>query len=981
MQVMAAGDKPLQTLAESVATCLRDINSAALVASPIEFGLIVHLPRTEHVAAGADLVVMHDPGDAFIRLSIHGSFDADAAAAIAQQLNSAFIALSTNDATPMAMVRLGGRDEHALIDSKNTGATASIPEEAVTLSIERQVGRTPQRIALRTKARDWTYVDMWAAVEHRARWLQSKGARAHMRIALCLPRCADLWITALAVLRTGAAYVPLDPSHPHARINEMCADGDVVFVVSDNAARKGHTFSDVTLHCLEDESTVDDALSEHPSPDHLAYIIYTSGSTGAPKGVMVAHRSLQTLFVGLDHALTPKSDAVWLSVTAPTFDPSVPDMMWTLARGHCVAIHETHSVFLAGESTTIAEDILKFGAQRLQCTPSAAAMLLSDPRGPAALAQLDALQVGGEAISQTLARQIKASMRPDAALINIYGPTEITVWISATAIETETVPIDIGRPFANARMHVLAPDGGEQAALAPGELWLGGPSLSLGYWRRAALTQESFIDDPWARGRLYRTGDIVRRGLDGRIIYLGRKDHQVKVRGHRIELAEVERAVAQALQAEAVKVLPRRIGADAISDTHLEAFFTLPAGVAYNEAIARASIEALLPAPMAPRVLVRLDAFPLTPNGKIDRRALLENNAHTHPTRVLAPASDLETQLLAIWRDAMPNAAFDLEDDFFAVGGESLTGARILAKARDVFGVTLGLSAFLEAPSIRQMAALISARGHKSGQIRLTIQRGHSKKRPLFCIHGAGGNVVMFRALAKHLGGDRAIHAFQARGVDTDDEPMTDVSAMSAAYLAALREIDPVGPYCLSGFSSGGVVALDMAQRLENEGANVDLVILFDTLAPWRNEEHVGLYDRIRLAPKASPKIVGRWIEERVKKTFEFSAPPATPELTDIERRSQRVLAAMNRATRRWKPTPYNGAVLLYRAKQARLAYLAAGPTLGWESFLNGRLEIMTIDSDHHGMWDEPAIGMIGQTLEARLQRLDEDDQLTATRG
>jgi amino acid adenylation domain-containing protein len=977
--VTAAGDK---TIIELTAEAEAALAAPAAEATSMAAAVVLLAEARALETIEADLVCAYDAATESLHVRLSPNFAPAGATSALDQLAHALAIAEAQDTRPLAQVWLASRANEARWSAQTTGPSRHIAEESITRSIARQAEATPDRLALLGAARSWTYRQMWAVVESRAGWLRQRGAGPGKRVAICLRQSPDLYLSVAAVLRAGAAYVPLDPLHPSARIDRIREDAGAALVLCDADARARHAFTGGTLIALEEEQPAAPP-PEHPGTDDLAYIIYTSGSTGAPKGVAVAHRSMQAEFAGLDLAQGSATPTVWLGVTRPTFDPSVSDLLWTLSRGHTVAVHEGTDLFSDTAGLSVAADILRHGAKRLQLTPSAAAMLLADPQGPNALSQLDALQVGGEAISRHLASAILAHMRPDAGLYNFYGPTETTVWISAGAIDPDQPRADLGQPFANTRLHVLAPDGGEQAPYTPGEIFIGGATLSLGYWNSPAQTERAFVTDPHGRGRLYRTGDLAMRLEDGRLVYLGRSDHQVKVRGHRIELAEVERAVAQAGPFEQIAVLAQPLEIDGQTDNRLIAFLKLRAGASYDEPKLRAALSTLLPAAVTPSAFVTLETFPLTPNGKIDRRALLERAPIAAVTTEFD--SDLEKTLHAIWAQALGVQTLGRDDDFFALGGNSLAGARILAAVSQQLGPTLGLAVFLRAPTVASMAASLAEsplNPPSSGPL-VQLTAGAQGASAFYCVHGAGGNVLILQKLAASLGSQHSFYGFQARGVDSSQTPLEDIREMASFYVEALRAHDPHGPYRLGGFSGGGVIAQEMAHLLRAQGSRVQLVVLFDTLAPWLLERRLGLLERLKLTPEVSPRILLNWLR-RLAPTKQTIA-----ETTLVEQRGEAVIDAMNRALAAWRPpgAPRSAArhvsehdvrastldtpTLLFRATHARLSYVAAGAALGWDAVLKGPLEIAPIDADHFDMLEGPPVAKVAALLRQRLASLD----------
>jgi amino acid adenylation domain-containing protein len=965
LAVTADGHASPKDLLDAAETALDAPPAPTTETLPIAF---IEIADQEANLAGREIQICLHPDGLTSELALPADLPAEIAKAIVAQFQRALALAASRDPTPCGRIRLASADAQSIEDRAATGPRDAIPITPITTDLARQAAATPDRIALIGRTQQWSYQQIWDETDARAAWLRSLGAGPGSRIGVCLARTPHLPISIIAILRTGAAFVPMDASHPTARIAQIAADAEVNFILSDDESLNRHDLSAFKVHSLEHQTAAEPAPPLPQDVDQLAYIIYTSGSTGAPKGVMVAHRSLQAEFVGLDRAQDGPNPTTWFGAAAPTFDPSIADMLWTLSRGHTLCIYEQANAFTANENASAAVQIIAGGARRMLCTPSFAALLLADPTGRRALSQLEVMQVGGEPISQGLASDVLSHMAPGARLLNFYGPTECTIWSTSGAIDPNDSVIDLGEPFSNVRLHVLAPDGAEQAAPLQGELCISGPHLSLGYWRRPEQTAAQFPNDPFGRGRIYRTGDIVRRLSDGRIVYVGRRDFQAKVRGHRVELAEIERALLQAGPIEQAIALIRSSDSGDVVDNQLDAFFTLRQGERANTESLRAAMQTLLPAAIIPDRLIAVDAFPLTPNGKIDRRALTKD--HAPRAHDATPKDQDPNQMLSIWRACLARPDHTGSDDFFANGGHSLIGARILAAAADRFGVQLPLSAFLHVRTADAMFALIQSNFPQSTSGPLVVMTpGRANTTPLVCVHGAGGNVMLFQSLADRMGKDQPFWGLQAPGVDGASAPLTSIADMAESYIDALIKANPRGPYCLAGFSGGGVVAVEMAHRLVLQGRNAPLVILFDTLAPWFATDHISLADKIRLAPRTSPITIARWFKAALFDRRQDGAPQ-----TEIERHGAAVIAAMNHALSNWTPPPFRGEVVLFRAQTARLSYVAAGPDLGWQDTFSGPFTSIPVKADHETIFQGESGAIIAETLQTMLTRYSRDD-------
>jgi acyl-coenzyme A synthetase/AMP-(fatty) acid ligase len=414
----------------------------------------------------------------------------------------------------------------------------------------------------------------------------------------------------------------------------------------------------------------------------LAYVIYTSGSTGLPKGVMIEHRTVTNFFAGMDRVLGARTrPGVWLAATSLSFDISVLELLWTLARGFTVVVQAEDD-----KAGSFAAAVRAHGVTHFQCTPSMAGLLVADPEARAALGQLEALLVGGEAVSPPLARELAAALRGD--LYDVYGPTETTIWSTSARVDRDEAAraqaISIGRPLANTTVYVLDPRREPVPVGVAGELYIGGAGVARGYLRRPELTAERFVANPFGEGRLYRTGDLCRWLPDGRLEFLGRVDHQVKIRGHRIELGEVEHALREAAGLREVVVVARPAAAGQPGGDRLVAYL---AGAAPPAGELRRLMRERLPEPLVPSAFVVLDGLPLTPNGKIDRKALpapedapgaAGDPAEEEVPHVVEPRTPTEQAIAEIWRELLGVKRVSIYDNFFDLGGHSLLSPQVM---------------------------------------------------------------------------------------------------------------------------------------------------------------------------------------------------------------------------------------------------------------------------------------------------------------
>jgi amino acid adenylation domain-containing protein len=581
--------------------------------------------------------------------------------------------------------------------------------------IRDQAARTPDAVAAVFEREAMTYGELENRAEKLAAQLRALGAGPGNLVGICMERSLEMLVGLLAILKSGAAYVPLDPSYPRERLAGMLEDSQVPLLLTQHHLAGMFPAQHVRL-LFPGEEWIGSPPFETPSApfdsENLAYVLYTSGSTGKPKGVMVTHRNVLNFFAGMDEILGCEP-GVWLAVTSISFDISVLELFWTLARGFKVVIvSENARVPETDETRGVARDYslpaqaLLHGATHLQCTPSFARMLTCWPEALQALRPLRALLIGGEALTGALAARLRPSF--SGRILNMYGPTETTVWSTVWDLsgeESETSVVPIGRPIANTRVFLVGPDLQPVPAGAVGELCIGGDGLARGYWKRPELTAEKFVAAPFQPGeRLYRTGDLARRRPDGTLEFLGRTDHQVKIRGHRVELGEIESVMAlhSGVRECVVTVRP-----GLPEEPQVVAYVVLMPPPPEPAAL-RAFLRRKLPAHMIPAAFVPLDVLPLTPNGKIDRAALpAPQNLPSRPAALAAPKPALEPAVAAIWRNVLGIEDPGMSESFFDLGGHSLQMVRVQALLKEELGIDVPLLELFRNPTIRSLARFL----------------------------------------------------------------------------------------------------------------------------------------------------------------------------------------------------------------------------------------------------------------------------------
>ncbi|MDQ2869302.1 MAG: amino acid adenylation domain-containing protein [Acidobacteriota bacterium] len=569
---------------------------------------------------------------------------------------------------------------------------------------EEQVERTPQADAVVFGGERLSYLDLNERANRLAAYLKKRGVGPEVLVGLCVERSLEMVVGLLGILKTGGAYLPLDPSYPQQRLAFMLEDSAARVVLTQESLAKSLPSGDFDRVRLDaDWSEIARESGEKPQSgvraENLAYVIYTSGSTGTPKGVAVEHRSVVNLLLSMRDGLSPQEGDVMLAITTLSFDIAGLEVYLPLVTGACVAVAARETVL---DGRVLRDQLVQCGATMMQGTPTSWRLLLD------AGWQGEGLRVvlcGGEAISRDLADRL---LDKNLLVWNLYGPTETTIWSTGHQVKPDTGSVPIGTPLANTQVYILDGQGVPVPVGLPGDLYVAGAGLARGYLNRPELTAEKFVRDPFRtdKARMYKTGDRGRFLPGGDIQFLGRLDDQVKIRGFRIEIGEVEAAVARHPEVDACVVSAR---SEESGDKRLVGYVVARGGAQLSVLQLRDFLKITLPDHMIPATFVFLDALPLTPNGKIDRKALPapEPSRTSAGDSFVAPRNPVEEALSRIWGQVLGIERVGVFDNFFDLGGHSLLATRLMVRVRDGFSVDLPLSTLFRSPTIAEFARVL----------------------------------------------------------------------------------------------------------------------------------------------------------------------------------------------------------------------------------------------------------------------------------
>jgi amino acid adenylation domain-containing protein len=839
--------------------------------------------------------------------------------------------------------------------------SVDVPDATACQLFEEQVQDSPQAVAVSDASVEWSYAELDRRANAVASRLRAQGVEPGSLVAICAGRSAKMLAGLLGIWKAGAAYVPLDPSYPKDRLQFILEDSGATLVLTESgmSATLGGISAPIILldDCL---ATTDSGDAFNPSPDDLAYVLYTSGSTGRPKGVAVPQSALTNLLYSMGRMLDAGPGDTILALTTISFDIAGLELFLPLICGARVHIAGREE---ASDGRLLADAIQASGATIVQATP-ATWQILADTgwQGKADLRML----CGGEALPASLAEWLCARGR----VWNVYGPTETTIWSTAAELFPDDLRVVIGKPIDNTSVYVLDPSGRPVPAGVPGELYIGGAGLARGYWNRDELTAEKFVRNPipgQLDSRLYRTGDLVRYLADGNLEFLHRLDSQVKLRGFRIELEEIESVLRShpGVRAAAAKIFDPESAAARLVAFYSPSVENCPG----LEGSLRDLAASKLPSYMVPSAFVAMPELPLTPNDKVDRRALLAPAEAPRNTEVTGPRDSTETLLVQIWERVLDRRPIGIHDDFFALGGHSLLGARLLARLDQAFGTRLLLSTFFEAPTVAQMAERLRTGGGIVGSQVIPIRLGGGSKKPLYIVQAS----PRLRPLTLALPEERPV--FTITEFDPTREQVASLEEIAARQIRALRESLPRGPYLLAGRCANGVLAYEMAQQLHAQGENVPVVVMIDSFNPARWRFASGWEAYLRRAEIGFSRA-----RFHVANLASLSRTQKVDYLKEhVESLSQRWLARTASsseggedagkitldAVRKYEPQPYPGTVILFRARQ-RPSGDHADAAHGWKP-LAANLEVVDVPGNHDDMLLDPNVGVMSAYLSARL--------------
>ncbi|GAA1388728.1 hypothetical protein GCM10009639_15570 [Kitasatospora putterlickiae] len=880
-------------------------------------------------------------------------FDRETVEAIAARFGRLLTAVAADPQRPIGRADLLDDRERAELLPDAEELPAEVP--LLPAAFAAQAARTPGATALVSGDTRLSFADLDARAEHLAARLRAAGAGPDAVVALAVPRSAETVVALLAVLKSGAASLPLDAEYPADRTATMLADAAPALVVTGDGWPLPELLAGLpTLPVHSTEPVAPAPAPAAPDPAHAAYVIYTSGSTGRPKGVVVTHGSIAALLA--HHRAETFGEAerahgrLRAALTASLcFDASWDSLLWMIAG------HELH---LIGDeprrdAAALVRHLHAAGVGAVGLTPSYAEQLVAEGLLDGEAAPRVVL-LGGEAVGQALWSRLREA--PHTTARNLYGPTESTV-DALTHPFTATDRPSLGRAVLGTRARVLDEHLNPVPPGVPGELYLSGAGLARGYLGRAALTAERFVADPHDNGgRMYRTGDLVRRTRDGGLDYLGRTDHQVKIRGFRVEPGEIEHVLTRHPRVRAATVTARE---DGPGGPRLVAYLVTDPPTGADPAELRAFAAESLPGHMVPTAFVTLDALPLTGSGKVDRRALPAPDRTASPNG-RPPRTPREEVLRRLFAEVLGVPAVTIDDGFFDLGGHSLLAMRLLGRVRAVLGAELGMRDVFEAPTVAGLARRLDAvDGTRSDALDVLLPlRATGERAPLFCVHPAAGISWVYSGLLRHLDPRRPVFGLQARGL-RGGSPAA-VAEIAADYVREIRAVRPQGPYHLLGWSFGAVVAQEMAVQLQTAGQEVALLALLDGLpAGAVPERHPASDDPVETLAELLVSLGYDPADGRGQEDLATLLGEAAGLLPDVFEHHRKLMAEH-------VPGHYRGPAVFVGAtadKPADWPYEAA-----WARYLSGPVSAHRIDCAHGALTQPEPLARIAAVLADTLE-------------
>ena len=943
---------------------------------------------SEEVAACGLCLMVRDMGSTVEMVSTDGHLDDVSLRAWLRYLFSLVWTGSRDPDSPVSQLPLWDETEARAFYANLNQTTIEYPGECTIQGrVAVQAKRRPHATAVVSADRSYTYYELVQRSDQLARYLVALGAGPDLSVAVCMRRSVDLLVALLGVLKSGAYYVPLDPRNPINRLRSILEECRPVAFLSDSATADALVsklaLGGMPIVCVDGPLPEGAHLQSLPSaidPTSLAYTIYTSGTTGKPKGVRIQHRALSNLICSMWRTPGANEFDRTLAVAPISFDIATMDMFLPICSGGTLVIASRHDSL---NPYHLAQLIKRHDITFMQGTPATWRMLVAF--GWSGKRNLKMIS-GGEALSRELANDL---LDRGQELWNCYGPTETTIWSGLIRVKRESGVVPLGPPIANTAFYVMDKSGHLLPPGFAGELYIGGVGVSPGYVARPELTAQRFVPDPFgdssndSNGLLFATGDIVRIIRGDQLEFLGRLDHQVKLRGFRVELGEIESIMrTHPSVTDAVVVLredvpgdPRLVAYILCSDPHVGA------------AALRMHVSEYLPEYMLPTLFVTVDQFPLSSSGKIDRRALpipesIPWQIVVNPPKAAAASDELETRVLHIFREILKNDSIGVTDSFFRFGGYSLLTVRLFSQIERELHVRLPISLLFDAPTVRDLARVIRKGGSPSVIVPI---RPHGRLAPIFLVQ----SYLLYSAILEIVEPNRPVYGVREIG---DELKSVTIEDRARGFAKEIVSIYGRGPLYLAGWCAAGTLTVEIARQLRETGRQVGLVALFDAERPGFALPKGLLPLASRLWKKTVfhiSRFQKRPWREKATYVFEVVARNWARAIESYYRAHYRTMLSLQKHFRLslsqvafnnvyasvsslhdWSSRPYPGKLNLFRAADVP-NFTELDATLGWGEIAQGGVEVNFVTGDHVSMFMKPYNLSLAQRLQRELQESD----------
>jgi amino acid adenylation domain-containing protein len=794
--------------------------------------------------------------------------------------------------------------------------------------LETQSSQNPAAIAIKDAIGELSYKQLNSRTNQLANYLRQQGVQPEVLVGIYTERSIDTAIAILAVLKAGGAYIPLDPAYPKERLGSILEDTNLQLILTQSQLATDISSTGINLFLLDTQwaevaTASEDLEPAQTTPENLAYIMYTSGSTGKPQGVQITLRQIECYLKAVNEVTKIQSDDIYLLSASFSFSSSIRQLLLPLSQGAKVVITSKANTsnlrslldLIQIEKITVFDTVASVWNYLLICL----AEVEQDRGSQLVNAQIRLLVFSGGLLTSQLLNQVRSKFPQPPQIINIYGQTE-TIGVCAYPIPANFNGSEgyapVGSAYPHNQLYVLTEQMQPVSVAETGELYISGDSLARGYLNNPQLNERKFIPNPFTTTEgelLYKTGDLARYLPDGNLEIVGRQDFQVKIRGMRVEIEEIETVLMQHPDVQQAAV----VGKEDRSGEQIIVAYIVSKQSEINISDVRSFIKTKLTDYMIPSAFQILDALPLTPNNKLDRKRLPEPSRENFT--VAPPRDELELKLIQIWEKVLDLQPIGIHDNFFDLGGHSLVALQLFAQIERIWNKQLSWAILFESSTIAEIAELIRQEDAPTTWSPLVLLKSNKTNTPLFCIHPLGGTVFCYYDLAKKLGEDRPIYGLQSRGIDGKQQPFDRIEDMASYFIRSIQTVQPDGPYLLLGYSLGGTIAFEMARQLAEVGQKVAFLGLLDVRSPTLNKKdkslnkwfqyHFGQFQKLEFKQKIE-YFTSKISTRRSTKKLGYKEVVAQ-DLSSLKM-STNVLDANFQAMNNYLPPAYSGGATLF---------------------------------------------------------------------